>query len=253
MSDALTIATQRFERMHARAVLYWQSQARDALEARTTEEWRLLRKPDGCRYDTFGDYLEAACGWGSSQVYAGMGALERLAELPAETIERLPLGNAVLLGQIPAQERDPATVTAAVEQTAKEFERVVRRTKAHLHIDHSIPFAVRLHETAEAVVRDAIAKAKSDYNLTADGAALEQICVEWIMGEVSAEQRRAAEALYREIEDSITLDEVLGRPPGMESWGRILAAAKAVSKLFGIKERVLTVEIPETGEIVRIN
>ena len=228
---AISLAQERFDRMKNRATRYWQEQARDAKEAHDREEWKTLG------YDSFNDYLDAACDWGRSQTYAGMRALEKLSDLPAEVVERLPLGNAVILSNIPPQERDAETVRDAVEGTQKNFVQSVKRRKPNLHINVSETVSFKLHEGAQEVWRNALEDAKEEIGgkNVADGEAVEYIITQWQAGrggETTA-RTQAIQAWVRTVEAII--NELLPtlKFPDAKQWARNVIACERVRQAFG--------------------
>src|ERR1017187_3210991 len=167
-----SIAKQRFDRMSHRSKHFWIDTARDASEAKANREWEILG------YAGFDEYLKAACGWCKSQAYVGMGALERLKELPEDVVQKMSLGNAALLGKIPPKERDADLIRSACLESEVEFAKTLQANKPAQHVDVTTLFTIRLHETAKLAIIEVLDEAKKHYDCASYGEALEYVCQE---------------------------------------------------------------------------
>lgn len=154
----------------------WQEIGLLAIVVRDNNEWKVLG------YSSFNAWLLDACGKSRSVVYAAMGALDELKDIPREQLQEISHQNAHVLKKIPKTIRaNPKVIEAARDLTNKAFVRKMKQDHPELHLEEFIKREFRFTETQEIEVDKAIAQCKAEHGIEFDEEALYAICVEYCL------------------------------------------------------------------------
>lgn len=155
-----------------------------ALTVDENREWQLLG------FHSFGSWLMAACPKSRSVVYAAMGALRELSDVPAADLAEISHSTAHTLKKLPKAMRAKREVLEAAKKlTTKEFVRKIKREAPELHLEEYVKREFSFSESQEEVIDHALELAGMVYELSDDESKLEVICTEWSV-QTLAEQRR---------------------------------------------------------------
>jgi hypothetical protein len=179
--DALVMTRARTHDLKARELdrvlaSTWVTLGMICLAVRDNKEFQLLG------FRSFDAWLEDACPRSRSVVYAALGALAELKDIPAEDLKEIPHSTAHVLKKLPRVMRaDPEIIQDAKRLTTKEFSRKVKRQAPDLHLEDFVTRQFHFSETQEQVIDQAIVVVRKEYGEDiSEEMALELVCVEWL-------------------------------------------------------------------------
>lgn len=154
----------------------WSEMAEIAVQVRDNEEYLLLG------FHSFGAWLSDAVPRSRSTVYAAIGLLEELKDVPMEDLRQIGIGNAGILKSLStgARRRQDVLEAAKVHQP-RDFASLVSETVPESHLEPYVNPRFRFTVSQWKVIQEAIEQVIEQYDgeIKSREEALEALCAEW--------------------------------------------------------------------------
>ena len=134
-------------------------------------------------FDSFPEWLHEVGDHEASQAYKLADTYRELkTKIPQVALDTLPLNNARDLMLLPAREITADLVKAAAELPNRKLRRKIQEAQPHILLPENVIISFSVERSAEPWIKKAIQCVMERKELKTQGAALEWLCLEYLLG-----------------------------------------------------------------------